>query len=94
MDGKIIGMGRIIGDGARIFYIQDLIIHPDHQRMGIGTEIVKKLIAYIEKLQLSNCSIMVGLMSAKGKEDFYKKFGFRTRPNDFQGCGMILNINK
>lgn len=49
IDGKIIGMGRIIGDGARIFYIQDVVIHPNFQGKGIGTTIMEKLIAYIEK---------------------------------------------
>lgn len=94
VDGKIIGMGRIVGDGARIFYIQDVVIHPDYQSMGIGIQIMKKLIAYIEKLPFSDCSIMVGLMSAKGKECFYERFGFRKRPNDVQGSGMMLSISK
>lgn len=49
IDGKIIGMGRIIGDGARIFYIQDVVIHSNFQGKGIGTTIMEKLIAYIEK---------------------------------------------
>ena len=29
---------------------------------------MKKLMVYVEKLQLNNCSVMVGLMFAKGKE--------------------------
>jgi predicted GNAT family N-acyltransferase len=32
---------------------------------------------------------MVCLMSAKGKENFYKKFGFVERPNENYGAGMI-----
>lgn len=32
---------------------------------------------------------MVNLMAAKGKEPFYKKFGFIERPNDKHGAGMI-----
>lgn len=94
MDGKIIGMGRVVGDGARIFYIQDVVIHPDYQGMGIGTRIMENMLAYIGKLPFSNCNIMVGLMSAKGKECFYEKFGFKKRPNKFQGNGMMLNISK
>ena len=27
-------------------------------------------------------------MAAKGKEEFYKKFGFIDRPNENFGCGM------
>jgi hypothetical protein len=32
--------------------------------------------------------VYVNLMSAKGKEPFYKKFGFEERPNDKVGAGM------
>lgn len=87
-------MGRIIGDGARIFYIQDVVIHPDYQRIGIGTQIMEKLLNYIENLPFSSHNIMIGLMSAKGKEGFYERFGFRKRPNDYQGNGMMLSISK
>ena len=93
-DGLTVGMGRLIGDGARIFYLQDIFIHPDYQRQGIGTAIVKKLLAYIENIELEGCNIMVGLMAAKGKEDFYKKFDFRIRTNEREGSGMMLNIQK
>ena len=32
---------------------------------------------------------VVGLMSAKGKEDFYERFGFWKRPTDSFGHGMM-----
>lgn len=94
VDNQIVGMGRIIGDGARIFYIQDVFINPNYQGQGIGTKIVKKLLSYIDNLPLKNCNIMVGLMSDKNKESFYERFGFKKRPNEFQGSGMMLSINK
>lgn len=34
--------------------------------------------------------IMFILGAAKGKEDFYEKFGFKQRPNDFSGSGMSM----
>lgn len=37
---------------------------------------------------------LVGLMSAKGKEEFYKRFGFIERPNESYGAGMIQFIKK
>lgn len=94
VDGKTVGMGRIIGDGARIFYLQDIFIEPKYQRQGIGTEIVKKLLSYIENLQMEDCNIMVGLMAAKEKESFYERFGFKKRPNEWQGSGMMLEVRK
>ena len=36
--------------------------------------------------------IMINLQAAKGKEGFYKKFGFIERPNENFGPGMHLWI--
>ena len=33
-------------------------------------------------------SIMTVLVATKGKEEFYKKFGFEERPNEKLGPGM------
>lgn len=92
VDGEIVGMGRLIGDGARIFYIQDVFIKPEYQRKGIGKLIVEKLLEYIKSHGVINSNIMVGLMAAKDKEEFYQKLGFRIRPNEKEGNGMMINI--
>ena len=31
-DDQIVGMGRIVGDGAIYFYIQDIVVHPTYQK--------------------------------------------------------------
>lgn len=41
-----IGMGRIVGDGAIYFYIQDIVVSPQYQGQGIGTEILNKIFSY------------------------------------------------
>ena len=92
VDGEVVGMGRLVGDGARVFYIQDVFIKPEYQRNGIGRLIVEKLLEYIKSNGVINSNIMVGLMSAKGKEEFYQNLGFRSRPNEKEGNGMMINI--
>lgn len=89
VNGEIAGMGRIVGDDARIFYLQDVFIAPKYQRMGIGTEIVNRLIGYIKENAFDDAFTTIGLMAAKGKEDFYTKLGFRLRPNEKEGHGMM-----
>ncbi|MGN0435147.1 MAG: GNAT family N-acetyltransferase [Wujia sp.] len=88
-DGELLGMGRIVGDGAVICYIQDLVVVPEAQGKGIGSMIIKKLIAFVEGLREDNSTMMLCLMCAKGREPFYLKHGFTARPSDSLGPGMI-----
>ena len=85
---RTLGMGRVVGDGARNFYLQDVNIHPDAQRRGIGTAIVNALLNWIKSSIPAGRTVAVGLMAATGKEPFYEHFGFSARPNARQGSGM------
>lgn len=88
-DGKPVGMGRIVGDGAVICYVQDLIVIPEKQKDGVGCVILKKLKKFVEKEGIPDTTMMFDLMCAKGREDFYKKHGFIARPTADLGPGMI-----
>jgi GNAT superfamily N-acetyltransferase len=88
-DGEPVGMGRIVGDGAVICYVQDLIIVPAKQGHGIGTALLDKLHTYVEHLRLPDTEMMFGLMCAKGRETFYEQNGFCARPTQHLGPGMI-----
>jgi GNAT superfamily N-acetyltransferase len=89
-DYKTIGFGRIIGDGALNFYIQDVIVEKDWRKIGIGAKILELLLS---KLKQSNpATYTVGLMSAEGKEPFYEKFGFQRRPSRSFGAGMTMDV--
>lgn len=93
-DGKRpVGMGRIVGDGAVICYIQDLIVIPEYQGTGVGQMIMESLIDYVKELRLPDTQIMLDLMCAIGREEFYKRHGFIARPTDQLGPGMIMYIN-
>lgn len=89
MDGEPVGMGRIVGDGVVIDYIQDLVVKPDVQKSGIGKLVLKRLIEYVKETKEPDTEIMLCLMCAKGREEFYKKFDFIVRPTDTLGPGMI-----
>ncbi len=92
LDGQIVGMGRLVGDGARIFYLQDVFIMPSYQGIGVGTAIVSKLMYYIKNTCMEGTTVTIGLMAAVGKEGFYEKLGYRIRPNDKEGSGMMMNL--
>lgn len=89
-DNELIGCGRIVGDGAMYFYIQDIIVHPKYQNCGLGTIIMISINQYIE--QTCQPGATVGLLAAKGKEAFYEKYGFVGRDGNTLGLGMCRFI--
>lgn len=77
-DNQIIGMGRIIGDGAIYFYVQDIIIHPNYQGQGLGQRLVQALVDWLQDNAPDQA--FVGLFAAEGTQPFYEKTGFQQHP--------------
>ena len=88
-DGRAVGMGRIVGDGAIICYVQDLIIRPEVQGEGIGGLILETLKTFVINIGFPGTTMMFDLLCAKGREEFYQKHGFISRPTEELGPGMI-----
>ncbi len=74
---KIIGMGRAISDGASDAYIQDVTVAASHRNRGIGSAIIKDLVARLEKDGLT----WIGLIAERGTQALYRACGF-TRMQD------------
>lgn len=87
-DKKVIGLARVITDYGYVVYIADVIVRPDFQGQGLGRELMNKVMAFIKGMLKPGYRMMISLMAAEGKEEFYKKFGFITRPDENHGCGM------
>ena len=82
----LVGTGRVVGDGGLCFYIQDVIVLRSHQGRGIGAGIMDRIMGFIAHGSVKNSYL--GLMSAVGKESFYHRYGFTTRPTGELGSGM------
>lgn len=88
-DKKIIGMGRLIGDGAIYFYIQDVIVLPEYQNMNVGNSIMAEIEKYLSENAPKNA--FIGLMAASGVEEFYTRFNYLKRPEDRPGMYKIIS---
>jgi ribosomal protein S18 acetylase RimI-like enzyme len=69
--GRLVAAGRALADGVDCSYIADVAVLPDYQGGGLGKSIVSRLV----ELSAGHRKIM--LYAAPGKEDFYRKLGFR-----------------
>ena len=90
--GETVGMGRLTGDGALIWYIQDVIVVPECRGQHVGATIVRMLVDYAVSRSEPGSNVAIALMSARGKEPFYEKLGFYQRPNDHEGAGMMIRL--
>ena len=91
-NGVPLGIGRVVGDGRIVFFIKDVVVEPCRQQTGIGRIVMDELMGYISANGCSNA--YVGLMALTGKEGFYEKFGFHTRPFGNHGPGMSMWVSR
>lgn len=87
-DGEPIALTRVLWDHGYVVYIADVIVRPPYQKDGLGRDLMNRVLAFIEGTLKPGYRVMVSLQSAKGKEEFYERFGFTPRPTDDHGCGM------
>lgn len=69
---KIIGMGRAISDRASDAYVQDVTVANAYRGKGVGSRIIKELVARLQKDSLG----WIGLIAERGSHGFYSRLGF------------------
>lgn len=87
---EVVGMGRIVGDGAMYFYIQDVAISPEHQKNGLGKLIVERLLDYIKERRHKDGLAFVGLFASHGNDKFYEQFGFKDHSPGMTGMFTVF----
>lgn len=80
--GGLVGMGRVVGDGAFYFYVQDVVVRPEHQGRGLGRTVVEALVAQVRQLAPGHC--FVGLFATPAAEGLYRSLGW----HDEEMAGM------
>lgn len=86
----LVGFGRVVSDQVIHAMIYDMIVHPDYQNLGIGGEILERLVRRCWEAGLRD----VQLFCAVGKQAFYEKHGFCARQEDAPGMQLILSRDK
>ena len=87
-----VGMVRLIGDGGMSFYIKDFAVLPEYQGKGIGRLLMNAMECWVKEQLQFGWAVSLELISSKGREPFYEKFGFEQRPNDWDGSGMMKMV--
>jgi GNAT superfamily N-acetyltransferase len=86
--GRMIGMVRMVGDGAFVFLICDLLVVPLWRRRGVGSRLVEEAVKRAKTFVPQGRAVVISLFSAEGREGFYTRLGFTELPSSGLGAGM------
>ena len=92
VDGKLAGIGRVVGDYSIVCMLTDICVKPEFQKKGISLKIIKKLKNLISSNVKEKKKMQIELTPTAGNESFYQKAGFKYNPE--QITGMYLWIKK
>ena len=87
---KLIGMGRIIGDGGISYAVTDIMVDKEYQGKGYGKLIMKEIDNYFSENTDEDCYII--LIANLPADSLYSKFSFEYLPNS--KCGMLRKQKK
>lgn len=92
IDGKLAGMGRVVGDYSIVCMLSDICVKPEFQKIGVGLKITTELKRLIENGVKAGEKMQIELTPTAGNEGFYEKAGFKYKPEKI--TGMYLWIKK
>ena len=86
-EGQLVGLLRLVGDGAYILHHAGMAVHPDFQGRGIGRRLMEMAIAYAREIGVGTGGDLgeFTLFANTRADRFYERLGFSLTPN-----GMVL----
>ncbi len=72
LDGRIVGMARVISDGYSDAYIQDVVVLDSCRGQGIGRELVRQLTQFCVDRKIA----WIGLVAEPGTQEIYEGLGY------------------
>lgn len=88
---RVVGVGRVVGDGALHFYLTGIMVAPEFQRRGVGTRIVEALLQRVEQVPYANT--LIEALPLPGLDSFYARFGFKACRQYAPGMHLWLNTD-
>ncbi|RAZ30512.1 GNAT family N-acetyltransferase [Microbacterium sp. SMR1] len=84
-DGRLVGIGRLISDGALHAFVTEMIVAESARGGGIGSEILRMLVDESRRRGVDD----IQLFAARGRAAFYERHGFVPRPADGPGMDVV-----
>ncbi len=86
---KLVGFGRVVGDGGITYVVSDIMVDENYRRKGFAEQILKAIDQYFEKNTHEDSYIC--LIANRPADSLYNKHKFEYLSED--KCGMLRKQN-
>ena len=83
-EDTLLGIIRVVGDGATIIFVQDIVVDPKYQRKGVGSALLKEVLKRFEHVR----QIELVTDNTEKTIAFYKSIGF-LEFSEIGCCGFM-----
>lgn len=86
--GEAVATINWLSDYGMHWFMKEFIISRGYQRQMIGTLLYRFSENFIKSTLRENWKVCIDVRTSKGKENFYRRFGFQTMTENETGSGM------
>ena len=87
---RAVAGARLLWDGGYTAYLADVMVLPEYQGLGIGTQLIERCMLFLRVQLRPGWRFKVHLLAGKGKEGFCERFGFTRLPDEDAGPAMDM----
>lgn len=81
---RLVGLLGAVGDGFSVAFIQDILVYPEYQRQGIGTQLFRTLMERFPDVY----QMELFTDNSPKTTAFYRSLGFQ-KDSDIGCCGFM-----
>lgn len=71
---QLVGLARCISDDVSIYYLQDILIHPDFQRHGVGRRLLQNCLERFKHVRMQ----VLMTDDEERQKKFYESLGYKN----------------
>ena len=87
---KLVGFGRVVGDGGITYIVSDIMVDEEYRRKGFAERIMEAIDGYFEENAYEDSYIC--LIANRPADLLYHKHRFKYLPED--RCGMLRDQSR
>lgn len=93
VDGALAGGGRIVSDNSCMGVLNNIIVKPEYQKLGIGKLILNSLFDMVNKSLKTGERFQIEASPTNNNREFYIKCGMKYKPENQDGTYLWIEKN-